>query len=317
MRTMFGFILVIPLMIIIITGNFLRARGFYSETDVRTLTKTLYWVILPPLLIRTTFGSGKEVLSQGKFLAALTLVYILTVVLAAVGAIFLFHKLDRARIAVSVFSSIRSNNIYLGFPVIMLAMGEEGLNYASVYIAVSTVSLQLVSVISGEVTLFGKLSPSSVVEIFKRLLRNPILVSCVVGIGLAMAGLEKLPTVVDEAMKLMGSAATAVALLALGGALHFSSFSGVAAMVRGTWKDCIMKLLIHPILMWGLLSAFSVSGPLLKVTVMLSSMPSAVNCFIMAREMEMDSRYAADLVASTTVLGVISIPLWANLLGRI
>ena len=47
---------------------------------------------------------------------------------------------------------------------------------------------------------------------------------------------------------------------------------------------------------------------------MLSSMPSAVNCFIMAKEMNMDSDYAADLVASTTVLGIVTIPVWANLL---
>lgn len=48
---------------------------------------------------------------------------------------------------------------------------------------------------------------------------------------------------------------------------------------------------------------------------MLSSMPSAVNCFIVAREMGMDGDYAADLVASTTLLGAVSIPLWAGILG--
>ena len=58
---MFGLFLVLPLMLIIITGNLLRSRGFYSERDIKTLTKTLYWVILPPLLIRTTFISGREV----------------------------------------------------------------------------------------------------------------------------------------------------------------------------------------------------------------------------------------------------------------
>jgi Predicted permeases len=72
-----------------------------------------------------------------------------------------------------------------------------------------------------------------------------------------------------------------------------------------------------PLFLWALLLALSVPEPLLKVTVMLSSMPSAVNCFIMAKEMKMDSDYAADLVASTTVLGIISIPVWANLLGII
>ncbi len=44
---MFGFFLVLPLVIIIITGNQLRARGFYSADDISALMKTLYWVILP------------------------------------------------------------------------------------------------------------------------------------------------------------------------------------------------------------------------------------------------------------------------------
>ncbi len=147
-------------MLIIITGNLLRSRGFYSERDIKTLTKTLYWVILPPLLIRTTFISGREVFVQIDLLIGLTFAYILTIGIAAAGAVFLYHRDNRERIAVSVFSSIRANNIYLGFPVIMLAMGETGLKDASIYIAVSTISFQIISIMAGEVALSGKFSLS-------------------------------------------------------------------------------------------------------------------------------------------------------------
>lgn len=314
---MFGFVLVLPLMLIIITGNLLRSQGFYSEADIKTLTKTLYWVILPTLLVRTTFISGREVFVQIDFLIGLTLSYIITAAIAAVGAVFMYHKGNRQRIAVSVFSSIRANNIYLGFPVIMLAMGETGLMNASIYIAVCTIPFQIISIMSGEVVLSGKLSLSGLGEIFRRLILNPLLISCVLGIGLALTGLEALPLVFDEMMKLMGGAATAIALLALGGTLDLSTFSRMSNIIKTTCQDCLIKLIIHPLLMWGMLSALSIPEPLLKTAVMLSSMPSAVNCFIMAKEMKMDSDYAADLVASTTVLGVISIPLWANFLGII
>ena len=317
MQAMFGFVLVLPLMLIIITGNLLRSRGFYSERDIKTLTKTLYWVILPPLLFRTTFISGREVLVQLDLLTGLALAYIITIAVAAAGAVFIYHKGNRERIAVSVFSSIRANNIYLGFPVIMLAMGEAGLRDASIYIAVSTVVFQIFSIMSGEVALYGKLDLSGILEMLKRLVINPLIISCVLGIGLAVAGLSSLPQVIDETMKLMGGAATAIALLALGGTLDLSRISSIYNMIKATWQDCLIKLIIHPLILWSLLLALSVPEPLLKVTVMLSSMPSAVNCFIMAKEMKMDSDYAADLVASTTVLGIISIPVWANLLGII
>jgi malonate transporter and related proteins len=162
--------------------------------------------------------------------------------------------------------------------------------------------------------LYGKPDMSGIREMLKRLVINPLIISCVLGIGLAVAGLSSLPLVIDETMKLMGSAATAIALLALGGTLDLSRISSIFKMIRRTWQDCLIKLVVHPLILWGLLLALSVPGPLLKVTVMLSSMPSAVNCFIMAKEMNMDSDYAADLVASTTVLGIITIPIWANLL---
>ncbi len=313
---MFGFVLVLPLMIIIITGNLLKSRGFYNESDIKTLTKTLYWVILPPLLFRTTFMSGSEVLVQLDLLIGLTLAYVITIAIAAAGAV-MYHKGNRKRIAVSVFSSIRANNIYLGFPVIMLAMGEAGLKDASIYIAVSTVTFQILSIMSGEMALYGKPDVSGIGEMLKRLLINPLIISCVLGIGLSLTGLDSLPMVIDETMKLMGGAATAVALLALGGTLDLTRINSIFEMIKRTWQDCLIKLVIHPLILWALLAALSLPEALLKTTVMLSSMPSAVNCFIMSKEMNMDSEYAADLVASTTVLGILSIPLWANLLNII
>ncbi len=257
-------------MLIIITGNLLRSRGFYSERDIKTLTKTLYWVILPPLLIRTTFISGREVFVQIDLLIGLTFAYILTIGIAAAGAVFLYHRDNRERIAVSVFSSIRANNIYLGFPVIMLAMGETGLKDASIYIAVSTISFQIISIMAGEFALSGKFSLSGLGGILKRLTVNPLIISCALGIGLALAGLRTIPGVFDETMKLMGGAATAIALLALGGTLALSRISSIYNMIKATWHDCLIKLVIHPIILWVLLLALSVPEPLLKVTVLLA-----------------------------------------------
>jgi malonate transporter len=53
----------------------------------------------------------------------------------------------------------------------------------------------------------------------------------------------------------------------------------------------------------------------MQATVMLTSMPCAVNCFIMAQGMDMDAVYAADLVAASTMLASVSIPLWSAFLG--
>jgi len=219
MSVMFGFTLVLPLMLIIAAGNILKSRGFYNKSDIDTLTKTLYWIILPPLLFRTTFISGKEVLTQPNLLLAVNVCYVITIILAWIGSDLFFHRGNSKRKAVSVLSSIRANNIYLGFPVVQLAMGEAGLHEASVYIAVSTIPFQLLSLISAEIALSKKLSAASLIGVLKKLAVNPLVLSCGGGILLALSGLKELPLVFDESMKLMGEAATAIALLALGGTL--------------------------------------------------------------------------------------------------
>ena len=316
---MFGFLLVMPLVIIIAMGNILKRRGFYSAADIAALSKTLYWVILPLLLFRTTYISGTEVLTQPNLLISVNVCYIATIALSWGGAAFFAHKGDIRRVAVSVFSDFRSNNIYLGFPVVQLAMGEAGLHLASIYIAVSTIFFQVLSIGAGELALNGRLSLTSLASMCRRLGKNPLVLSCVAGVLAAIAHVP-IHFVLDETMKLVSGAATAVALLALGGTLDISRMSRVFEIIRRTWFDIIwfdiiIKLAVNPLIMWGALLLFPVDADLLRVTVMLSSMPCAVNCFIIAKGMGMDGEYAADLVASTTLLGILSIPAWAYALG--
>lgn len=311
---MFGFMLVMPLVIIIAIGNILKRRGFYSAADIAALSKTLYWVILPLLLFRTTYISGTEVLTQPNLLISVNICYIATIAIAWAGGAFFVHRGDVRRVAVSVLADFRSNNIYLGFPVIQLAMGEAGLHWASIYIAVSTIFFQVLSIGAGELVLNGRISAKSLSTMCVRLAKNPLVVSCVLGVSAALAHIP-VHFVLDETMKLVSGAATAVALIALGGSLDISRMSRVAEIIRRTWFDIVIKLAVNPLLMWGALLLFPVGDDLLRVTVMLSSMPCAVNCFIIAKGMGMDGEYAADLVAATTMLGILSIPAWAYALG--
>lgn len=311
---MYAFFLVLPLMMLIALGNLLKVRGFYSKEDISALTKTLYWVILPALLFSTAYGSGKELLAQPNLFIAANVCFVATIAIAWTTSRFCVHKGKARRIAVSVTSAIRANNIYLGFPVILLALGETGLHQASVYIAVTTVSFQLISMTASELAMSGTIGLRGLYSIFVNILKNPMVSSCIAGVTLAIAGVP-IPMVAMEAMKLLSAAATAVALLSLGGSLDFSSVRRVVMMIRVTLFDCVVRLFISPLLMWLCLLIWPVEQQLAQVSVMLASMPAAVNVFILSKEMHMDEEYGAELVAATTVLGTATIPAWAAILG--
>ena len=311
-----GIFIVLPLLIIIVIGNRLRAYGFYSEKNIAALAKTLFYVILPALMFRTTYIAGGSALSQPNLFCASAICFLLTMIFAYIAARFLVHRGDLKRTAVAVFASYRSNNIYLGLPVIQLAMGEAGMNEAAVYLAVISVSFQMRSVAAGEMIIHGRLSAGSMTSVFRKLVRNPLILSCSAGVAFALCGVP-IHFVIDETFKLMGSAATAVALLALGGTLDLSHTGAVAGMIRRTWFDILVKLVLNPVLMYVLFSIFPVSDNMLKVAVMMGAMPTSVDSFIMARGMGMDSEYAADLVAATTIMCMFAIPVWAYILHMV
>lgn len=311
---MYAFFLVLPLMLLIILGNVLKSRGFFNKEDLAALTKTLYWVILPALLFNTVYESGSELLTQPNLFIAANVSYVITIALAWAASYSIIHKNDRGKIAVSVISAIRGNNIYIGFPIIMLALGEAGLRQASISLAVTILSFQLLSLIAGELSMSGKARAKNLLSITVKVAKNPLVSSCIAGGVLALLGIP-VPQFIRESLKLLSLAATAVALLSIGGSLDFSSVRQVIRMIRAAWFDCLMRLLISPLLMWLCLTIWPVSEDLARVTVMLSSMPAAVNVFILAKEMKMDANYGAEVVAATTALSALSIPVWATLLG--
>ena len=314
---MMGLRLVLPLVFIIAAGNILRGKGFYNNIDIDTLMKTLFWVILPPLMVRSTYIAGKEVLSQPNLLIASTICYLFSVIIAYFAASRFAHKGNTKRIAVSAFASLRSNNVYLGFPVVEIALGTAGLHYASLFLAVTQIPFQFISVASSELILSGRLTFESFKVSVKKIATNPIIVSAVIGITMACFEL-KIPFVADKAMEIISGSATTFALLALGGTLDLKGgLKRLFEIIRETWVDILVKLIINPAIMYLCLKFFPIPKELFCVSVTLTAMPTAVNTFVMSQAMGMDAQYAADLVAATTILAIVAIPIWATIGGMI
>ena len=210
---MFGFLLVMPLVINHRDGQYTEAPRLLQRRRHSRAFKDALLGHPAAAAVPHDYISGTEVLAQPNLLISVNICYLMTVALSWSGAALFVHKGDIRRVAVSVLSGFRSNNIYLGFPVVQLAMGEAGLHLASIYVAVCTIFFQVISIGAGEIALNGRITLKSFVSMGKLLVRNPLVVSCVLGVGAALAHVP-IHFVLDETMKLVSGAATAVALLA-------------------------------------------------------------------------------------------------------
>lgn len=305
-----GIAMVLPLAIVMALGYEARRRGVLEGQTLKNLNALVYWIAIPALLFRTTLRVGEETFSNPS-------VFLAVYVYLAVGPLLawllsLLWKQERKQLATSVMVSVRGNNIFMGVPAISVALGEPGLEALSIFLAISLVGINVIPLAWGRLALSGGLSGRAIGHTLKELVKNPVVVSCVAGITAAQLGVGELPRWLDAALGMLAEIAPGLALLAIGATLDVGRF------VRGlcdTWRDVAFKLLLAPAFMWLLVTIWPVHGMMQTVVVLVAAMPSAVNNFILAGGMGMDAPHAGEVIAATTMLSMVTLPLWLLLLG--
>jgi len=76
----------------------------------------------------------------------------------------------------------------------------------------------------------------------------------------------------------------------------------------------LMRLVIIPLLVYGIMVLLSMPGDVTMVVVILSAMPVAVTTVIFAEQYGADSGLASKSVGVTTLLSIVTIPLFILLL---
>lgn len=309
-KGMHGILIVSPLVLVMAMGWLARRRGLIREESISQFNDLLYWIGLPALLFRSTLSAGKDAFSSPNLFIAVHLAFIVTPALA--WAIASLRREDKNRRAVSVLVSVRSNNVYMGIPAIALAMGEPGSRALGLFFAVCMVGYHLVTLTWAQVAVSGGLNRDSIKKTVVGLSKNPLLLSCLAGVTLAALGFDTLPGVLDEALKIAGAMASGVALITLGASLKVEHLFQVLGR---TWVDVLVRLFLSPALVWLAFLAWPVDIVLMQAVVLVSAMPAAVNNFVLADSMGMDSVYAGEVIVASTLFSVVSIPVWVFLLG--
>lgn len=171
----------------------------------------------------------------------------------------------------------------------------------------------------------------------KGALRNPLLWS--MGLGMAVAELHvSLPHPVDEVLRLLAQSATPVALFTLGAMLARSQLARVVAAHRdpddergagasadntvpAVWLPTLLKLGLHPALVWGAgqllgtMLGLAVPTAGLLVLTMAAALPSASNVSMLAEREGADTGLVARIILWTTAASLLTLALWAHLLS--
>jgi malonate transporter and related proteins len=211
----------------------------------------------------------------------------------------------------SLFQGSTRWNTFIAIALSSALYGEKGLALIAIAIAALVPMLNILAVLI--LLKFGDRDPSqpapSPVSLAKTIAANPFVWSCCVGILINVSGL-KLPAIALSVGELLGQAALAGGLLLVGSGLDIRRLArpGPVHLIA-----VIAKLVVMPLIVWGIALVLKTQGANLTIAVMAASVPSASASYIMARRMGGDANMMAEIMTFQTLAAIITMPLFIGI----
>ena len=314
-------VIVGPVFAVMGLGRALTERGTLTPEIGRFLNGIAFRFCLPSLIL---YEVGRGKLSQ--LAVAGNLVGVPLAAMALLALFFLWFA-RYSRLAVDekpafVFGVFWANIAYLGFPLAQNAFGAEGLALAAVYNATIMPCTTLCGY--GVISHFMGSSGNSWRGRIRETFLNPIVASALLGILVMVvsqgvrnadgslpggAPIAALFAAIGSFLKMMGGMGLPIALLVVGGSLRFAAMRN--AMVP-LLMSALARTVVLPLMVYAAFSFFlsDVVHEVRAVSVLLAAMPCSVSSFVIATGRGANARFTASLLALTTAISLVTLPVW-------
>lgn len=291
------------LFLLMLLGFLLKKKGMINEGNKGFLSDLVINVTLPASIIKAfQIEFNREILQSG-----------LVIFLVAVGiqmgsyllAAVLYRKVETGHKKVLQYATICSNAGILGNPIAEGIFGSLGLLYASFYLIPQRTFMW-----SMGLTYFTEAPDRK--SLVKKIATHPCILAVAFGI-IIMVFQIPLPGVIDQTVKSLAGANTAVSMLFIGSVLAGVPFKSLWNKLTVYYG--VIRLFFIPFLVWAGCSLFHLDPTVLGVSVVLAGMPAASTTAILADRYDCDAVFSAKCVVSTTLLSMITVPLWCLFLG--
>ena len=221
--------------------------------------------------------------------------------LAIVLCLFLFRGAEEKKKRIMRFCTIYSNCGFMGLPLAQAILGDIGAAYASVFVVAYNILVW-----THGVAMLGARSMN-----LKKALLNPGLIGLAVGLPLFMLGI-RLPAVLETPVSALASVNTPLAMLVIGGYIAKVRWRELVSGLD-VYKVCFWRLLAIPALFFLLLLLVRPERMVATTVLILAAAPCGANAVLFAVMFQGDTEMASKSVAMSTLLSVLTMPLFAVL----
>lgn len=293
----------VPVFGLILIGWGLAVRGILTLEGGKALGTITFRVFMPVLLFS---GLARADLASA-LSPLLLLVYYVPAVLVFLGVNAIAHR-RLGRPSCRGLAASYSNNVLVGIPLVTIMLGAESLVYLFAILAFHSLLLFAVQSFYNAFCAGGQREPVNWRGLLSSL-ANPLIIGLLLGGLLNLSGLT-LPTPLWRLVDMLAAAALPAALLMLGISLTGYRLHLGADMVLLT----LTKLMVFPLLVLAAgLAVPGLTAEARTVLVLMAACPTGVNVLAFAMG-QSDTRIISSVIFLSTVLAVLTLPLWLILL---
>lgn len=285
------------LFVMIAVGFICTKAGMLTHKGIAEITSFLLRIVTPCLIVSSFLSAGSGVELSVLGFSALTAVL---AHLLAIGLSFCtFRKTEPDRQKTLRFAVIFSNTGFMGMPLVQSVVGGSGVVYASVYIAVFNLFCWTYgySMMSG-----GKRAG------LKTALLNPGVIGLAVGVPVYLLKLS-LPELILQPVEGFAALNTPLAMVVVGS--HIAAIEWKSMFTdRQVYAVSALRLIAAPLLFLGAMLVLRPAYPLFVGNVIQAAAPVAANAVLFSVQFGRDARLASKVVALSTLLSIITLPLF-------
>lgn len=287
------------LFIMILAGAVLKRKGIIDESGKRCLTDLCVNIIIPCNIVKSCLIEFD--ISIMKACGLLLAVGIVMQFLCVFLNRFLFNGFEEHQKKVLQYCTIVSNGGFLGNPVAEGVYGELGLLYASIFL----IPMRVVMWSAG--TSYFISGGTDKKKVLRNILTHPCLVAVYLGMFLMFTQIH-VPEVLASSVRSIGNCNSAVTMFIIGTIL---ADVDVRTIINKTTAGFgIFRLVLLPGAALALSRLLGLDSVAAGVAVIMTGMPAGATAAIFAARYGSDAEFATKCVVLSTLLSMITIPVW-------
>ncbi|HSZ76001.1 MAG TPA: AEC family transporter [Chthoniobacterales bacterium] len=298
----------IPLAFVIGLGWFAGWRHIIDARHSSSLATYVMSFSFPCLLFAKTATTSLQHLFNYQFIAGLSLG-----LLGMYLVLFLVNRYLR-RMSIShscqtAFVCAFPDMAFMGIPIFLVLFGEESL--ISIVIGNVITSLIMIPLTVSILEIEGASEvKTNIMSLVLKVFKKPLVLAPIIGAIFSGFSLP-LPALARESLQLIGGTTSGVSLFALGLIMSQDKVSVSKSVLFNVFN----KLVVHPLIMWGLVVAFGITGVLAKEAILLCALPPAIMTTMFAVKYNVLTLESTSSTVLGTVFALFSMAIIMRALG--